>query len=141
MTGKLGWPYPFRAQPWPEIEQSFAELEQWNSAFNCLRAIAASVQARGAEDALAGFTAVHGTDLMVRSTPVPLPPYDIVAVRISESIRQVRIGTVLIEHLSSTGRDERVSRPLEEAVPLFWRFMIEKYGIAPYTSRRMGGAT
>jgi hypothetical protein len=126
MTGKLGWPYPLRAQPWPENEQSFAELEERNSAFSRLRAIAASGQARGASDDLAGFTAGPGTNLMVRSTPVPLPPYDIVAVRISESMRQVRIGTVLIEHISTTGHDERLSRPLQEAVPLFWRSMIER---------------
>jgi hypothetical protein len=39
---------------------------------------------------------------------------------------------VLIEHLTSTGHDERIERPASEAVPLFWRFAIEKFGlIAP----------
>jgi hypothetical protein len=26
----------------------------------------------------------------------------------------------------------RIERPVVEAVPLFWRFMIEKYGVAPH---------
>jgi hypothetical protein len=38
-------------------------------------------------------------------------------------------GHVLIEHLSVTGHDERIERPVTEAVA--WRFMIEKFGGAP----------
>ncbi len=30
-----------------------------------------------------------------------------------------------------TGHDDRVVRPVAETVPLFWRFMIEKYGVHP----------
>ena len=40
-------------------------------------------------------------------------------------------GLVLIEHLSVTGRNDRIERPVDEAVPLFWRFMIEKFVVGP----------
>ena len=38
---------------------------------------------------------------------------------------------VVIEHESATGHLDRIERPSGEAVPLFWRFVIEKFGIAP----------
>jgi hypothetical protein len=34
-------------------------------------------------------------------------------------------------HLSLTGRNDRIERPIAEAIPLFWRFVIEKFGITP----------
>ena len=53
-----------------------------------------------------------------------------VAVRSPKSFRiKSEPGCVLIEHLTCSGHDERIERPASEAVPLFWRFMIEKYGI------------
>jgi hypothetical protein len=30
-----------------------------------------------------------------------------------------------------TGYDDRIERPASDAVPLFWRFMIEKFGVQP----------
>jgi hypothetical protein len=36
-----------------------------------------------------------------------------------------------------TGRSNRIERPVDEAVPLFWRFMIEKFGVGPGAFRRM----
>jgi len=44
--------------------------------------------------------------------------------------RQGRPGAVLIEHLFATGHD-RIVRPDSEAVALFWRFLIERFGIEP----------
>jgi hypothetical protein len=72
---------------------------------------------------LASFTSM--ADLMVVTTPLREPPYDLVAMRTPAE----RI--VLIEHLSVTGRNDRIERPSSEAVPLFWRFMIEKFGLLP----------
>jgi hypothetical protein len=54
-----------------------------------------------------------------------------IAVRAPSSLRHAPAGQVRIEHLSSTGRNESVDRPPAEAVALFWRFVIEKYGIKP----------
>jgi hypothetical protein len=30
-----------------------------------------------------------------------------------------------------TDRNDRIGRPVADAVPLFWRFMIEKFGVEP----------
>ncbi|MGC4817778.1 hypothetical protein [Micromonospora sp. DT63] len=59
-----------------------------------------------------------------------LPRVEVVIVR-SPSSGLVGPGAVLIEHRSTSGRDDVIARPSEEAVPLFWRFMIEKFGVAP----------
>jgi len=37
----------------------------------------------------------------------------------------------VIEEMSLTGHRDLIERPAAEAVPLFWRFMIEKYGVHP----------
>jgi hypothetical protein len=49
----------------------------------------------------------------------------------------------LIEQQSLRGHDDRIERPAGEAVPLFWRFMIEKFGVHPaghLATRWSGGA-
>jgi hypothetical protein len=35
----------------------------------------------------------------------------------------------VVEHLSTTGRDDRIARPAIHAVPLFWRFMAEEFAL------------
>lgn len=130
----MGWPYPFRPQPWEELDREFASVAAAHPDFGHSSAIVKSVREVGAEQDLAAFTSMH--DLMVRSTPLPEPPYDLVAVHAPNSIAKVPPGTVLIEHLSVTGRNDRIERPVADAVPLFWRFMIEKFGIEPGKHRR-----
>jgi hypothetical protein len=63
--------------------------------------------------------------------PIPEPPYDVVAVRAPGSLHPPGNGQVLIEHLACTGHNDRVERPASDAVKLFWRFVIEKYGVHP----------
>jgi hypothetical protein len=43
----------------------------------------------------------------------------------------VGVGWVAVEHVTVTGRDERIDRPAAETVPLFWRFVMEKFGVQP----------
>ena len=74
---------------------------------------------------LAGLTFM--TDLVVVTRPVPEPPMDEVIVR-------WQWGFVEIEHVAHTGRNDKIRRPADQAVRLFWRFMIEKYGIHPSSS-------
>jgi hypothetical protein len=40
---------------------------------------------------------------------------------------EIRLARV--EHLSSTGFNDSIDRPPADAVRLFWRFVLEKYGI------------
>lgn len=91
--------------------------------------IVKSVLASDQTGALAACMSMH--DLIVVPTPIPEPPYGVVAVRAPGSIRQPAMGFVRIEHLSTTGHDDVIDRPVVDAVPLFWRFMIEKFGVDP----------
>ena len=87
-------------------------------------------------DLLAACTSMH--NLIVVTVPIPKPPYDVVVVRAPGSLGKPADGQGVIEHLSTTGHDDRIHRPVEDAVPLFWRFTIEKYGIYPVQPPRSG---
>jgi hypothetical protein len=55
-------------------------------------------------------------------------------VRSPSSLTPPIADKVRIEHLSVTGRNDRIERPVDESVALFWRFMIEKFGVHPRLS-------
>ena len=98
--------------------------------FQYLVDIAASVIESGSEDDLAACMSMH--DIVVTSRPVGEPPIEVVCIRAPGSVRrEPRPGHVRVEHHSLSGRDDHLERPADEAVPLFWRFMIEKFGVAP----------
>lgn len=97
--------------------------------FRHMEAIVRSVLDSDAVDRLAAYTSMH--DLIVVDVPIPEPPYGVVAVRAPSSLHRPRDGHVLIEEMSVTGHNDEIERPVAEAVPLFWRFMIEKFGVAP----------
>ncbi len=81
-----------------------------------------------AQERLAGFLSMH--DLAVTTAPVPVSgPIEVVWVR--PQLYGSEDTDVLVEHWSATGHDDRIVRPGVEAVRLFWRFAIEKFGIAP----------
>jgi hypothetical protein len=98
--------------------------------FRHMEAIVQSVLDSDATARLAAYTSMH--DLIVVGVPIPEPPYGVVAVRAPGSLHPPRDGHVLIEEMFVTGHDDKIERPVVEAVPLFWWFMIEKYGIAPH---------
>ncbi|MEV4630512.1 hypothetical protein AB0J90_30050 [Micromonospora sp. NPDC049523] len=81
-----------------------------------------SVIAFEAENLLAGITSM--TDLIVTAVPVTPAPVDVIVVRSAHD-------WVTIEHLAHTGRNDRIARPAQDGVALFWRFVIEKFGIHP----------
>ena len=130
----LAPPYPFRSVPWAHIDESFAEFAADHPEFSHMSAIVQSVRSVGAENDLAAHTSMH--DLIVLAQPIPDPPYDVVAVRAPSSLVRPSDGCVVIEHLSATGGNDRIERPVGEAVPLFWRFMIEKFGGDPASYSR-----
>jgi hypothetical protein len=99
--------------------------------FRHMSDIVRSVLASDQNGALAACTSMH--DLIVVPMPIPESPYGVVAVRAPGSIHRPATGFVRIEHLSTTGHDDVIDRPVADAVPLFWRFMIEKFGVDPGT--------
>jgi hypothetical protein len=124
-----GWPYPFKERSWDEIAVRFSEMAAAHPQFQHMADIVGSVIACHEQSRLAGLTSMH--DLVVTSRPVPVrPPIEVVIVR-SPSSGLVGAGAVFIEHRSITGYDDKITRPNVDAVALFWRFMIEKFGIAP----------
>lgn len=129
---------PFTASPWEEISRFLGGMALRFPEFGHMAAIARSVRASGMAAQLAGTISMH--DLLVVTVPVPEPPYDVIAVRAPGSLHPPRAGHVLIEHLSCTGRDDRIERPVSEAVPLFWRFVSVKYGIGPPATAPSAGA-
>lgn len=100
---------------------------KWGSVTPYPLHIVNSVLDLGAGDLLAVTTSMH--DLIVAPTPVGDPPHDVVAVRAPGSLRRHPTGTVLIEHLAVSGKDTSIERPAEEAIPLFWRFIREEFGV------------
>jgi hypothetical protein len=118
----------FTPMAWTDIAARLGDLARDQPEFAHMADIVASVLACGGADRLAGHTSRH--DLVVTPRPVPEPPIETVVVRAPSSGR-VGPGAVLIEHRSRTGHDEWIARPAGEAVDLFWRFMIEKFGVAP----------
>lgn len=74
-------------------------------------------------------------DLIVTERPILEPPYTVVIVRSPVSVMPPPQGMVVIEHTSLSGWTDRIERPVAEAVPLFWRFMAEKFGVSPARGR------
>lgn len=126
----LGSLYPFRQTSWADIAEFLGGMGERNPGFQHMADIVNSVIESESTDLLAAFTSMH--DLMVVATPIPETPVDLVAVRAPGSLHPAsRAGLVLIEHLTVSGNNVRIERPVSEAVPLFWRFLLEKFGVYP----------
>ncbi|WP_091646777.1 hypothetical protein [Micromonospora pallida] len=121
----MGYPAEFRETPWPQIEGQLGEWCARSPEMRPVLDIARSVLFSGADAQLAGLLSM--TDLVVVPRPVPNPPYDEVIVRYQGP-------WITVETLTHNGRNDRIRRPAEDAVPLFWRFMIKKFGIHPSPS-------
>jgi hypothetical protein len=117
---------PFSERTWDEL------VSDWSAGLDHVPlghmvAIAQSVIESGCASRLAATSSMY--DLIVTERPVPEPPYTVVIVRSPVSVKPPAPGMVVIEHTSLTGRTDRIERPVAEAVPLFWRFMFEKFGV------------
>lgn len=119
----------FRPKDWAEIRRFLSDIAERDVRFDYLVEIIDSILASGLAGSLAATTSMH--DLIVAALPLMEPPFDVIAVRAPGSLREPPNGEVLIEHLTPTGDDERITRPVTEAMPLFWRFVIEKFGLRP----------
>ncbi len=86
-----------------------------------------SVMISGVSDRLAATTSMH--DLLVVLAPVGEPPLSIIFVRAPGSLARPQSGEVIIEHRATDGAIEKLARPVDETVRLFWRFVGEKFGL------------
>ncbi|MGW6278372.1 hypothetical protein [Kribbella sp. NPDC055071] len=128
--GEGAWERSFGERPWDEIREFLGGMAAKYPRFQYLVDVIDSVLECGADAELAAGTSMH--DLVVVPRPVPSSVREVIYVRAPGSLRPAaKAGLVRIEHLATTGYDEVVERPVSEAVPLFWRFVIEKYGVRP----------
>src|SRR5690349_11439868 len=105
----LGWPHEFREQPWPDIAARLHAVLDGSADYQPVLDIVDSIIAFETENLLAGVSSM--TDVIVTSKPVTPPPVEVVVVRYAH-------GWITLEHLSHTGRNDRIERPAEEGVAL-----------------------
>lgn len=133
MTGRRmpvhGWQYRFTGRPWSELGGRYDELTVAHPQFSYLAEVVRSIRDSEAAGDLVGTTSMH--DLVIASAPPSEPPLEVIVVRAPSSLRPPKDKHVIVEHRSLTGHDDHIERPANEAVPLFWRFVIEKFGILP----------
>ena len=120
-----GWPYPANPRPWSQLRDEYKAMGEPGAP---ILAIIESVASSTEAESLAGFTSM--ADLIVIESPPRALPYDAVAIKLRDG------GRVEIEHLSVTGHNDRITRESDAAVPLFWRFMTEKFGVSPVGQSR-----
>jgi hypothetical protein len=129
----FGWPHPFVVRPWDELADRYSDLAQRVPAFGVMVDVVESVRSSGVADRLAATTSMH--DLLVVDRPVPEPPMEVLVVSAPGSVRPASGDLVRVQHLSHTGRNDVVDRSPDEVVALFWRFILEKFGITPTSGR------
>ncbi len=128
MTFGGGWQTSIPPGLWDERLREYEEAVDRGLPLEHVVDIVRSVIESGRAAEL-GSTVSH-FDLIVAAAPGDSPPFDVVAVR-TFGVRPPRTGWVRIDHVSLTGHDDSIERPIDESVRLFWRFVIEKFGIEP----------
>ncbi len=127
------WAYEFNPRGWRDLRDWYAALTEQNPKLRYLVDIVESVESSEHSGDLAGTTSMH--DLVVTDTPVPGPPNDVIIVRAPGSLHRPTAGCARVEHHSHSGRNDEIERPDAEAVPLFWRFVLEKFGLVGESGR------
>ncbi len=121
---------PFRSLPWEEIRDWYAELG-W-PAVEPLVAVVHSVLQCGGAERLVATTSMHDLWVARMVDGGAASAVDVIKVCSASSMYPVGRGEALVVHTAPSGQEEAVSRPASEAVPLFWRFVSEKWGIEPW---------
>lgn len=124
-----GWPHVVLGNDWHALVSEYSTAP---AVIAPIAKIVTSVLPSGRNWDLLFATSMW--DLIVTSSPISEPPVDVVAVRGAMGLAHVREDRIVVEHIPLVGGADRIERPADEAVPLFWRFMIEKYGMAPQRS-------
>jgi hypothetical protein len=120
----------FPVRPWPDIVQFYRGIADGGGRWvSPMLMIAQSVVDEGATERLLAHTSMH--DLVVTTPPRRAQvKTDYVRVELLPHESGVRIW-----HRPLVGLSDDLQRPVDDAVPLFWRFMIEKYGVRPTRDR------
>lgn len=124
-----GWQYPIRKREWADLLDEYRSAAERMPALAPLVSIVESVLENHMQDRLAATTSMW--DLAITTAPVGEPPLDVIVVRSAVSMKPAPPGEVRIEQLATSGLKEEVTRPVAEALPLFWRFVLEKCGLKP----------
>lgn len=120
----------FKGRDWTEVREFVGGMAERSPDFQYLVDILDSIITLKRTSDFNVTTSMH--DLILTTNPVPEPPFDVIAIRAPGSLHPADTrGNVLIEHLAVSGHNDRIERPPDQAVPLFWRFAIEKFGVIP----------
>ena len=119
--------HEFRSEPWDSLQARAEDLATSGPGFDHLPILIRSIRESGVDHMLAAHFAM--SDLNVTSITVAGPPVERIVVLRPTS--PSGLESVRIEHRSVSGRDDSVERHASDAVPLFWRFVWEKFGITP----------
>jgi hypothetical protein len=121
-----GFPHPIVGTDWAALAERYADSP---SIVQPVAEVVRSVARSPARGALLYSTSMW--DLLVTTAPSTPPPVDMVVVRSPMGLGNIAAGRVLVEHWPLVGIADSIERDDTDAVPLFWRFMIEKYGVHP----------
>ena len=135
---KEGHMPPFRGRSWEEVRDWYAELG-WPKLEPLVDVVDSVLKCGGAERLVAN-TSMHDLWVARMVDDAAASAVDVIEVCSSSSRRAVRRGEVLVVHTSHSGHEEEISRPGSDAVPLFWRFVREKWGIEPCRWEVLGAA-
>lgn len=125
MVRTMGFPHTFRSTPWADIlERTLRE-----PSLSYLTPMVQSIADSPAASQLAGALWVN--QLAVVQAPVGDAPLDVLIVSaVDEGNTRDEVTRVSVVHTTVTGRNDGIERPLDDAVALFWRFVVEKFGVA-----------
>lgn len=121
-------------RPWRDLADLFAQTATRYDAATCLAEIVDSIIDSGVADQLSGSAGAHNNALIVVEAGDVTPPLTALVVSVWQggpdtAYKDVGPEQVAIEHWAATGHNDRVERPVSEALPLFRRFVAEKFGI------------
>ncbi len=124
----FGWRHEFRERSWDDVRVMLERVNWRDGEGGYLLEIVESVVDAGADRLLAVTTSMH--DVVVAAKPISAPPLDVVVVAAPGSLRRHAKSTVRIDHIAVNGPDTEITRPVADAVPLFWRFIRVEFGLA-----------
>lgn len=126
---RSGWQYAIPRREWTDLLDEYRTAAKSVPTLAPLLSIIESVIENQMQDRLAATTSMW--DLVITTAPAGEPPLDVIVVRSSVSMSPSPAGEVRIEQFATSGQKEEVTRPVAEALPLFWRFVLAKFGLKP----------